>query len=74
MKNLFRAEYGQIGGVCKGLSNYCDIDESIMRIIFIILFFTPFPIVLTYLFMWIIIPKENNNYEDYNQDDNTKNH
>jgi phage shock protein C len=74
MKNLFRDEYGQIGGVCKGLSNYCEIDESIMRIIFIILFFTPFPIVLTYLFMWIIIPKENNNYEDYNQDDNTKNH
>ena len=74
MKNLFRDEYCQIGGVCKGLSNYCEIDESIMRIIFIILFFTPFPIVLTYLFMWIIIPKENNNYEDNNQDDNTKNH
>ena len=33
MKNLFRDEYGQIGGVCKGLSNYCEIDESIMRII-----------------------------------------
>ena len=74
MKNLFRDEYGQIGGVCKGLSNYCEIDESIMRIIFIVFIFTPFPIVLVYLLMWIIIPKETNNYDNNNQNDITKNY
>jgi phage shock protein C len=58
MKKLFRKK-GKVGGVCKGLSEYFNIDESIIRIIFVALVFTPFPIILTYLFMWIIIPQEN---------------
>ena len=56
MKKLFRAKYSSIGGVCQGLSNYFNIDESIIRIIFVVLVFTPFPIIITYLFMWMIIP------------------
>jgi len=59
MKKLFRAKYSSIGGVCQGLSNYFNIDESIIIIIFIVLIFTPFPIIMTYLLMWITIPKEN---------------
>jgi phage shock protein PspC (stress-responsive transcriptional regulator) len=59
MKKLFRAKYSTFGGVCQGLSNYFNIDESIIRIIFIVLIFTPFPIIMTYLLMWITIPKEN---------------
>ena len=42
-----------------------NIDESIIRIIFIVLFFTPFPITLTYLLMWIIIPKESDDNEEF---------
>lgn len=58
MKKLSRATDGTIGGVCKGLSNYFEIDESIIRIIFVVLIFTAFPIIITYLFMWMIIPSE----------------
>jgi phage shock protein PspC (stress-responsive transcriptional regulator) len=56
MKKLYRPIDGEVGGVCKGLSEYFNIDESIIRIIFIALIFTPFPIIITYLFMWMIIP------------------
>jgi phage shock protein PspC (stress-responsive transcriptional regulator) len=58
MKKLFRDKYGIIGGVCQGLSNYFNVDETILRIIFVALVFTPFPIIITYLFMWMIIPLE----------------
>ena len=58
MKKLYRTTNGTIGGVCKGLSEYFNIDESIIRIIFVALTFTPFPIIITYLFMWMIIPLE----------------
>jgi phage shock protein C len=58
MKKLSRATDKTIGGVCKGFANYFEIDESIIRIIFIALIFTSFPIIITYLFMWMIIPLE----------------
>ena len=74
MKKLFRAKYSTFGGVCKGLSNYFNIDESIIRIIFIVLIFTPFPIIMTYLLMWITIPKENDDNEEFYNNNNTKNH
>ena len=57
MKRLKRP-HGEIAGVCKGLSEYFNIDESIIRIIFVVLVFTPFPIIITYLLMWMIIPLE----------------
>ena len=74
MKKLFRAKYSTLGGVCQGLSNYFNIDESIIRIIFIVLIFTPFPIIMTYLLMWITIPKENDDNEEFYNKNNTKNH
>ena len=64
MKRLKRP-HGEIAGVCKGLSEYFNIDESIIRIMFVVLVFTPFPIIITYLLMWMIIPLER--YE-HNQD------
>lgn len=68
MKKLFRDNNGILGGVCQGLSNYFNIDETFIRIIFIVLVFTPFPIVSTYLLMWMLIPKENDedNYTKIN--------
>jgi phage shock protein PspC (stress-responsive transcriptional regulator) len=68
MKKMFRPKSSEIAGVCKGLSDYFNIDESIIRIIFIVLVFTPFPIVATYLLMWMLIPKENDedNYTKIN--------
>lgn len=67
MKRLKRP-HGEIAGVCKGLSEYFNIDESIIRIMFVALVFTPFPIIITYLLMWMIIPLEK--YE--NNQDNIK--
>ena len=58
MKKLYRSKNGTISGVCKGLSKYFIVDESLIRIIFVALIFTPFPIIITYLFMWMIIPLE----------------
>jgi phage shock protein PspC (stress-responsive transcriptional regulator) len=58
MKKLYRANSSTVGGVCKGLSKYFIVDESLIRIIFFALIFTPFPIIITYLFMWMIIPLE----------------
>ena len=49
MKRLKRP-HGEIAGVCKGLSEYFNIDESIIRIIFVALVFTPFPIALSHTY------------------------
>lgn len=57
---MYRPKSSEIGGVCQALSDYFGIDESLIRIIFIILIFTPFPIIFTYLLMWILIPLQNN--------------
>jgi phage shock protein PspC (stress-responsive transcriptional regulator) len=58
MKKLHRASSSTSGGVCEGIGNYLNLDETIIRIIFVLLFFTPLPIALIYLLLWIIIPKE----------------
>ncbi len=58
MKKLYRSDDKNIGGVCKGHGDYFNIDDSLIKILFLILLFTPFPIILTYLLLWISIPKE----------------
>jgi phage shock protein C len=58
MKRLYRDKIDNVfGGVCAGIGEYLDIDPVIMRIIFTALIFSPFPIILTYILFWIIIPK-----------------
>lgn len=58
MKKLFRIknEDSMLGGVCLGLAEYFDMDVTLMRIIFALLFFTPIPIVILYVIMWIVMP------------------
>jgi phage shock protein C len=58
MKKLTRSSYKQIGGVCQGISEFTDIDVTIIRLIFVGLIFTPFPSIITYLICWIVIPKK----------------
>ena len=48
-----------IGGVASGLSDFFNIDSWIIRLIFIILFFSGGG-VLIYIIMWIAIPGSNN--------------
>jgi len=59
-KTLYRLmDKKMIGGVCAGLSEYLDIDLSIMRLIFIALWLVTalFPMVIFYIIAWIIIPE-----------------
>ena len=59
MRKLYRTEIDNVfGGVCGGIGEYADIDPSLLRVIFICLIFSPFPIILTYILCWIIIPKQ----------------
>ena len=57
MKKLYRSPNKNIGGVCGGLAKHVDIDETIVRLIFAGLIFTPFPIITFYIICWIVIPK-----------------
>ena len=58
MKKLFRIknESNMLGGVCLGLSEYLDVDVTLLRILFVVGFFTPMPVVIAYIVMWIIMP------------------
>jgi phage shock protein PspC (stress-responsive transcriptional regulator) len=58
MKRLFRKRNSDVGGVCSGIGEYLELDETIIKAIFLILIFTPVPIMLIYIFLWFIIPKE----------------
>ncbi|MCR9063847.1 MAG: PspC domain-containing protein [Cytophagales bacterium] len=60
MKRLFRlkGEEKMLGGVAAGLAEYLDIDVTIVRVLFAIGFFSPFPVVITYLILWIVMPSK----------------
>ena len=46
-----------LGGVAAGLGHYFDIDPTLVRVLFALGFFTPFPVVLTYIILWIVMPR-----------------
>ncbi len=50
----------KIAGVCGGLAEYFEIDSTLVRLIWVVLVFTPVPIVpaaLAYLVAWVVVPK-----------------
>ena len=57
-KRLTRSKEKKIGGVCAGLANYFDLDPTIMRVLFVVIFFAGGASLLAYLIMWIIVPEE----------------
>jgi phage shock protein PspC (stress-responsive transcriptional regulator) len=66
-----------LGGVCLGLANYLKTDVTLVRAVFVILFFTPLPIGIAYLVLWAILPKyyselsiENFNNQNFNENNN----
>ncbi|MDX2361849.1 MAG: PspC domain-containing protein [Crocinitomicaceae bacterium] len=62
-RKLFRDEEdGRIGGVCSGISNYFNIDVAIIRIIFVVMFFSGFGFLL-YLVLWMVVPKAKNSID-----------
>jgi phage shock protein PspC (stress-responsive transcriptional regulator) len=47
-----------IGGVCSGLAYDTNVDPLIFRVLAFGLIFTPLPIILIYILLWILIPGE----------------
>ena len=59
-KTLYRSQKNRmLGGVCAGLGDYLDLDPTVMRLIFVLLFFvTGGTMVLAYLILLLIVPNE----------------
>jgi len=47
-----------IGGVCSGIAYDMNVDPLIFRVLAFGLIFTPIPIILIYIFLWLLIPGE----------------
>ena len=62
MKKLYRKNGTEkmVGGVAAGLAEYLDIDVTIVRVLLAIGFFSPIPVVIIYIIMWIVMPAEEN--------------
>jgi phage shock protein C len=60
VKRLFRPREGKvIAGVAAGIANYFDIDVTVVRIIWVILFLPGgLPGLLLYIIFWIMMPSE----------------
>lgn len=59
-KRLYRSSSNSmIAGVCGGIAEYFDIDPTLVRLLFVIAFFTGVSI-FVYIIAAIIIPKDYN--------------
>jgi phage shock protein PspC (stress-responsive transcriptional regulator) len=57
-KKLTRSKDKKIAGVAAGLADYFDLDPTIVRILFVVVFFAGGASLLAYLIMWIVMPQE----------------
>jgi phage shock protein C len=58
-KRLYRSNNDKmIAGVCSGLAQYLVVDPTIVRLIFLLLFFLGGAALPIYLILWIITPIE----------------
>ena len=58
-KKLYRDPYNKvIGGVCSGLSEYFEMDVTVIRLIFVFALFVVGGGFLTYIILWIVLPKK----------------
>ena len=49
----------KIAGVCGGLGRYFGVDPTIVRILFLVMFFCPIlPAIIPYFVCWIVMPLE----------------
>lgn len=57
-KRLYRIKNRQamLGGVSQGLSEYFNIDVTLIRVVFVLLFFTPVPAFFAYFILWVVLP------------------
>ncbi len=58
-KKLYRSTKDKmIGGVAGGLSQYFDIDPTIVRVLFVLSLFLGGAGVIAYIILWIVVPEE----------------
>lgn len=57
-KTLIRTKDRMLGGVCGGIANYFEMDKSIVRIAFALLFLAGSLGLWLYLVMWLVVPSE----------------
>lgn len=58
-RKLYRSQNDRmIAGVCGGIGRFLHLDATLVRLIFILLFFLGFHGLLAYIIMWIIVPAE----------------
>lgn len=58
-KTLYRSKENRIlAGICGGIAEYYGANPTIVRVITVLLFLLPGIGILTYLILWIIIPKK----------------
>lgn len=71
MRKFYRQDE-KLAGVCGGIGHYLCIDPVIIRMLFVLLFFTPTPICITYFIIWLLSdekPKSFNYYNDIDIED-----
>ncbi|MBO4690799.1 MAG: PspC domain-containing protein [Paludibacteraceae bacterium] len=58
-KKLTRSNNKLLAGVCGGIAEYCDVDPTLIRIVYaaLTIFSACFPGILLYLVMLIIMPQ-----------------
>lgn len=62
MKRLYRSQKDRkLAGIFGGLGDYFEIDSNVLRLLAVLLFLISgfFPVLITYIIAWIIIPDEN---------------
>ncbi|MDD4937885.1 MAG: PspC domain-containing protein [Candidatus Shapirobacteria bacterium] len=72
-KKIYRSKDDYIlAGVCSGLAEYFEVDPTLMRVIFVLLFIGGGAGFLIYLILWLIIPKEGGKKVKVNREENIK--
>ncbi len=63
-KQLYRSRTNRkIAGVCGGLGEYMNLDPTVVRLIWVLLFFFAGVGILAYLIAALIIPENPNGYQ-----------
>lgn len=72
-KKLYRSRKNRmIGGVCGGLGEYFDVDPTIIRLLWVVIFLMGGSGVLIYIIFWIVLPEEDEVKEVKNDKKETK--
>ncbi|WP_088069914.1 PspC domain-containing protein [Gottfriedia luciferensis] len=60
MKKLYRSSKdSMLAGVCGGLGKYFNLDSTLIRLLFVLLFFIGFGAILFVYLIWIfVVPEE----------------